>query len=95
MRRPLCEFHPTGDLLLYDEEVAEDVKHGLKLLALRVSLHQGLDAEELHQLVLSHGHLGPGVLEHELVIGLVEAVLLQELADEEAREVLRFEDAGC
>ena len=92
---PLCELDPAGDLLLYDEEVAEDVEHGLILLALGVALHEGLDAEEPHQLVLGHGHLGTHVLNHELVIGLIEAVLLQELPDEEAREVLRFESRGC
>jgi len=86
----LCWFLRAGPLPV-DEEVADDVDHGLEGLRLGVLLHQLFEPQQPRQLVLRHRNFGTRVLSHKRFVRLVEPVFLQELADQEARVVLRLE----
>jgi hypothetical protein len=63
-------------LLGDDQKVTENVEHGVENLALGISAHQGIDAQQPRQLIFGHGHLGPRVLFNEGLIGIFEAIFL-------------------
>jgi len=68
-----------GRLLRCDQEVAQNIKHSGELFDFCVPPHQIVNTEERSELVFSHGDLVSTIFQNELVVGLVEAVLLQEL----------------
>jgi len=77
--------------LCYNQEVAENIEHGVEYFWLGVSFHQSIDTQQLGQLVLSHHHLLPGIFLDKTVISLVKTVLLEELSDKKPRVILWLE----
>lgn len=70
-----------GGLALGGKIITDDIEHGVVGFCLVVLAYEGLDTEELGQFVLRHGDFGASIFGHEHLIGLVEAILLEELAD--------------
>ena len=52
-----------------------------------ISFHEIIDSEQPCQLVFCHCHFLPRVLTYKLIVRFVEAILLQEFSNEEARVV--------
>lgn len=74
--------------LTLDEEVGNNIEHGVESLRPVVVSNQVVKAEEISELGLGHSDLGPLVFSHENVVSAVETTLFEEFADEETGKIL-------